>query len=243
MTPPPGTASGQPDTSGSRAQPPKPRRRKPIYDENFKDREGRPKKWERRPKPERQPKPAAEQTQAADEEGVTPSEELAPKDREHWQLQKAALKEKFPEGWNPRKKLSPDALDGIRALHQQFPNEYTTEVLAKRFEVSAEAIRRILKSKWKPTPEEEEGRQERWFNRGKKVWSRWAELGKKPPTKWRKEGIYGRRRRSERDGEHRGESHRQTRGENHRLYRGSQSWGKQMRLRMAARKKMEEEVI
>ncbi|KAJ9158373.1 hypothetical protein NKR19_g3397 [Coniochaeta hoffmannii] len=108
---------------------------------------------------------------------------------EPWQVQKAALKEKFPEGWSPRKRLSPDALAGIRALHQQFPEEYTTEVLANKFEVSPEAIRRILKSKWEPAPDEEVERQERWFNRGKRIWSAWAEEGKKPPTKWRKEGI------------------------------------------------------
>lgn len=108
---------------------------------------------------------------------------------EYWRAQKAALKEKFPEGWNPKKKLSPDALAGIRALHAQFPVEYSTEVLANKFEVSPEAIRRILKSKWVPDAEEEIERQDRWFKRGKQVWSRWAELGKKPPRKWRKEGI------------------------------------------------------
>lgn len=112
-----------------------------------------------------------------------------PYKKEEWQTQKAVLKEKFPEGWQPRKKLSPDALAGIRALHEQFPEDYTTEVLANKFEVSPEAIRRILKSKWEPSPEEEEERQQRWFNRGKQVWSRWAELGKKPPTRWRDEGI------------------------------------------------------
>lgn len=111
------------------------------------------------------------------------------KTKEQWAAQKAALKEKFPDGWQPRKRLSPDALAGIRALHQQFPEEYTTEVLADKFEVSPEAIRRILKSKWEPNPDEEIERQQRWFNRGKQIWGRWAELGKKPPVQWRKEGI------------------------------------------------------
>lgn len=106
-----------------------------------------------------------------------------------WALQKEALVEKFPEGWNPRKRLSPDAIEGIKALHKQFPEVYTTPVLAQRFQVSAEAIRRILKSNWEPTVEEEEDRQERWFRRGTAVWSRWAELGLKPPKKWREEGI------------------------------------------------------
>ncbi|KAI1136689.1 hypothetical protein F5Y05DRAFT_101539 [Hypoxylon sp. FL0543] len=112
-----------------------------------------------------------------------------PTKKEHWQIQKSALKEKFPEGWSPRKRLSPDALDGIRALHSQFPEDYTTEVLAEKFQVSPEAIRRILKSKWQPNPEEEIRRQERWFNRGKNIWTQMAALGKKPPRRWRKEGI------------------------------------------------------
>ncbi|KIM97405.1 hypothetical protein OIDMADRAFT_96520, partial [Oidiodendron maius Zn] len=71
-----------------------------------------------------------------------------------WQIDKQALKEKFPEGWNPRKRLSPDALAGIRALHASMPTAFTTEHLAQRFEVSPEAIRRILKSKWVPNAEE-----------------------------------------------------------------------------------------
>ncbi|KAH7040111.1 uncharacterized protein B0I36DRAFT_343907 [Microdochium trichocladiopsis] len=110
-------------------------------------------------------------------------------EKETWQIQKTALTQKFPEGWSPRKRLSPDALDGIRALHAQFPEEYTTEVLAKKFEVSAEAIRRILKSKWQPTTEEDIDRQDRWFKRGKRIWGHMAELGKKPPRRWRKEGV------------------------------------------------------
>jgi len=114
------------------------------------------------------------------------------RDKEHWMLQKEALKEKFPEGWAPRKKMSPDAMAGIRALHREFPDMYTTEVLAAKFEMSPEAIRRILKSKWEEkdqTPDIEIERQDRWFKRGKSVWTRWAELGKKPPVRWRAEGI------------------------------------------------------
>ncbi len=112
-----------------------------------------------------------------------------PKQKEPWMAQKDALTKKFPTGWNPRKKLSPDALVGIRMLHQQFPDEYPTEVLAQKFEVSAEAIRRILRSKWAPDADTEAERQQRWFERGKKVWTHWAALGKKPPRKWRAEGV------------------------------------------------------
>ncbi|ORY56120.1 uncharacterized protein BCR38DRAFT_356062 [Pseudomassariella vexata] len=112
-----------------------------------------------------------------------------PRKKEHWQIQKEALKEKFPEGWMPRKRLSPDAVEGIRALHTQFPEQYTTQSLAAQFEVSPEAIRRILRTKWTPRTEEEMERQARWFSRGKNIWAQMAALGKKPPRKWREEGV------------------------------------------------------
>lgn len=113
----------------------------------------------------------------------------APTKREPWQAQKAALKHKFQDGWNPRKRLSPDALAGIRAIHAQFPEQYTTSVLAEKFQVSPESIRRILKSNWTPKEDEELDRQRRWFKRGQNVWVRYAELGLKPPKKWRALGI------------------------------------------------------
>ncbi|KAI5863468.1 hypothetical protein GGS23DRAFT_567202 [Durotheca rogersii] len=109
--------------------------------------------------------------------------------RQPWFIQKEALQQKFPEGWNPRKRLSPDAIQGIRALNAQFPDQYRTEALARKFEVSPEAIRRILRTKWTPSAEEEIDRQERWFKRGKKVWARKVLLGVKAPKRWRKEGI------------------------------------------------------
>ncbi|KAI2632052.1 hypothetical protein GGR54DRAFT_15412 [Hypoxylon sp. NC1633] len=124
-----------------------------------------------------------------EDEEIDDDDTWTPPEKEQWMVQKSALKGKFPGGWSPRKRLSPDALDGIRALHSQFPEDYTTEVLAEKFEVSAEAIRRILRSKWTPSTDEEISRQERWFNRGKNIWSQMAALGKKPPRRWRKEGI------------------------------------------------------
>ncbi|KAI9777338.1 MAG: Required for respiratory growth protein 9 mitochondrial [Geoglossum umbratile] len=107
-----------------------------------------------------------------------------------WQIQKDALEARFgSSGWNPRKRLSPDALDGIRALNTQFPDKYTTPVLAEQFKVSPEAIRRILKSKWRPNGEEVEERRARWDKRGEKIWGKMVELGVKPPKKWREMGI------------------------------------------------------
>ncbi|KAJ5753414.1 uncharacterized protein N7511_007567 [Penicillium nucicola] len=103
--------------------------------------------------------------------------------KENWQIQKAALEKKFPQGWNPPKKLSPDALDGIRHLHAKAPEQFTTPVLAKEFEVSPEAIRRILKSRWQPSEDEQESRRQRWEKRHDRIWSRMAELGLRPETK------------------------------------------------------------
>lgn len=118
---------------------------------------------------------------------------MTPREREDWQIQKEALKQKFgSDGWNPRKRLSPDALEGIRSLHAQYPDTYTTPVLAEHFKVSPEAIRRILRSKWKPSEEEEEDRRRRWDKRGESIWSSMVELGIKPPKKWREMGV-GRR--------------------------------------------------
>ncbi|CCG82328.1 Required for respiratory growth protein 9, mitochondrial [Taphrina deformans PYCC 5710] len=66
--------------------------------------------------------------------------------------------------WSPRKKLSPDAMAGIRTLQRTNP-EYDVPRLADLFKVSPDAIRRILKSKWIPTPQEAKDRDERWKKR------------------------------------------------------------------------------
>lgn len=112
------------------------------------------------------------------------------REREPWQVQKSVLAEKFGHtGWLPRKRLSPDTLEGIRALHAQYPEKYTTPVLADQFEVSPEAIRRILKSQWRPNDKEEDERRKRWNKRGETIWTEMAEMGVKPPKKWRRKGI------------------------------------------------------
>lgn len=112
------------------------------------------------------------------------------KNKESWQIQKAALESKFGEqDWNPRKRISPDALAGIRALHAKSPETFSTPVLAEHFKVPPEAIRRILKSKWQPSEEEAEDRRRRWENRGVKKWTDMAEQGIRPPKKWRQRGV------------------------------------------------------
>lgn len=102
---------------------------------------------------------------------------------EGWKIQKDALKHKFKEGWNPPKKLSPDALEGIRHLHATAPDQFPTPVLAEQFKVSPEAIRRILKSKWRPSEKEMEDRRGRWQKRYSRIWSQMSELGLRPKRK------------------------------------------------------------
>lgn len=68
-----------------------------------------------------------------------------------WRLHRAAVKKAFPEGWAPPKKLSRDAMDGLRALHEADPETFTTPLLAEKFKISPEAVRRILKSRFTPS--------------------------------------------------------------------------------------------
>ncbi|KAJ7044111.1 hypothetical protein C8F04DRAFT_909802, partial [Mycena alexandri] len=70
-----------------------------------------------------------------------------------WQTHRASLKEAFPDGWNPPRKLSREAMDGLRQLHRVDPETFTTPVLAERFRISPEGVRRILKSRWTPPPQ------------------------------------------------------------------------------------------
>lgn len=103
------------------------------------------------------------------------------KKKEGWQIQKEALRRKFSEGWHPRKRLSPDTLDTIREQHAVDPVRFSTPALADLYAVSPEAIRRILKNKWRPRNEEERRRrEERWRRREARLWSHQVELGLRP---------------------------------------------------------------
>lgn len=136
------------------------------------------------------PHSASSDTQNEETGAYVGKDEMSNFAREPWQVQKQALSEKFGStGWAPRKRLSPDALEGIRALHTQYPETYTTPLLAQQFQVSPEAIRRILKGKWRPTEEEEGDRLRRWDKRGEEIWSQLVEIGIKPPKKWRHMGV------------------------------------------------------
>ncbi|KII84286.1 hypothetical protein PLICRDRAFT_46142 [Plicaturopsis crispa FD-325 SS-3] len=71
-----------------------------------------------------------------------------------FRAQRLTLKAAFPEGWSPPRKLSREAMDGLRAMHMYDPETFSTPVLAEKFKISPEAVRRILKSKWQPSREQ-----------------------------------------------------------------------------------------
>lgn len=105
-------------------------------------------------------------------------------------IRKAANKEKYPTGYQPRKRLSPDAIAGIRALHAQFPDVYDAANLARQFGVEYDAVGRILKSRWRPSEEAEEEMRARWERRGQRVWGQIEQVeGIQPPSKWRRKGM------------------------------------------------------
>lgn len=72
----------------------------------------------------------------------------------HVKAHRQSMKTQFPEGWSPPRKLSRPAMEGLRIMHAQHPEVFTTPVLAEKFRISPEAVRRILKSKWEPTREQ-----------------------------------------------------------------------------------------
>lgn len=53
--------------------------------------------------------------------------------------------------WQPFKIISRDAQDGIRLLHSSDPEKWSRKMLSEQFKISQESVRRILKSKWRPT--------------------------------------------------------------------------------------------
>ena len=110
--------------------------------------------------------------------------------KEEWQIQKSAIQEKLGgQTWNPRKRISPDSIAGVRSLHESNPIMYSTERLADYFQISPDAVRRILKSKWQPSEKEAVERRERWERRGERKWSDLASQGVRPPKRWRQRGI------------------------------------------------------
>ncbi|AJT05674.1 Rrg9p [Saccharomyces cerevisiae YJM1419] len=91
------------------------------------------------------------------------------KDIPEWKKQKMAVRKKLQgQRWNPPKKISQEQMEALRLLKFNFP-ELTASDLADRFKISPEAVRRILKSNWKRTDEENNNTYERWKRRGERI--------------------------------------------------------------------------
>lgn len=70
-----------------------------------------------------------------------------------YKAHRETLRKAFPQGWGPPRKLSREAMDALRQLHRAEPRQFPVPVLADRFKISPEAVRRILKSTWEPSVE------------------------------------------------------------------------------------------
>ena len=107
-----------------------------------------------------------------------------------WAKHRASMKAKFPDGWAPPHKLSRAAMDGLRALHAHDPDTFPTPVLAEKFRISPEAVRRILRSKWEPSKEQRDRlleRERRFRQNRARPKSSAAEHGVGPEeSKWEK---------------------------------------------------------
>jgi Neugrin len=68
-------------------------------------------------------------------------------------LHRETIRKEFPEGWAPPRKLSREAMDAVRQLYRLDPKKFNTPMIADKFKISPEAVRRILKSKWEPSAE------------------------------------------------------------------------------------------
>ncbi|ORZ28182.1 Neugrin-domain-containing protein [Lobosporangium transversale] len=71
-----------------------------------------------------------------------------------WMKHKLAIKEKLlGKAWIPQKRISRQAMEEVRYLRKQFPEEWTTDKLAKHFNISSESVRRILRTDFQLSPE------------------------------------------------------------------------------------------
>ncbi|GAA5954696.1 hypothetical protein JCM21900_005123 [Sporobolomyces salmonicolor] len=76
-----------------------------------------------------------------------------------WKKHQQTLRAQFPDGWAPPKRISREAMDLVRSLHRTAPAIHTVPVLADKFKISPEAVRRVLKSKFELPGDEREKRE------------------------------------------------------------------------------------
>lgn len=90
---------------------------------------------------------------------VEPSTKEQERDLPDWRKHRNTLKERFPQGWAPPKRISREAMDLLRTLHQVDTVTNSVPVLADKFRISPEAVRRVLKSRFELGREEREKRE------------------------------------------------------------------------------------
>ncbi|KAJ2734014.1 hypothetical protein IW152_002670 [Coemansia sp. BCRC 34962] len=79
-----------------------------------------------------------------------------------WQRRKIELKLKLgSEKWEPAKKIATSSMEKIRLLNSEFPDVWTMQRLSEQFKVSQETVRRILKSKFRPSEQRTEKREQK----------------------------------------------------------------------------------
>ncbi|KAM0747395.1 hypothetical protein T439DRAFT_383513 [Meredithblackwellia eburnea MCA 4105] len=118
-----------------------------------------------RSNPFREPRPTNSPTSQVRNRPARPpialSSSAPPENLPGWALHRRSIKKQFPDGWDPPRKLSREAMNFVRALHQHSPQQFTVPALAERFRISPEAVTRILKSKFVMSEEENERREKR----------------------------------------------------------------------------------
>ncbi|KAJ1643315.1 Required for respiratory growth protein 9 mitochondrial [Coemansia asiatica] len=81
---------------------------------------------------------------------------------EGWKRRKIELKLKLGnEAWSPEKKIAVSSMEKIRLLNAEFPDVWTLKRLSEEFKVSQESIRRIIKSKYRPSADKIEKREQK----------------------------------------------------------------------------------
>ncbi|KAJ2796149.1 hypothetical protein H4R21_004828 [Coemansia helicoidea] len=77
-----------------------------------------------------------------------------------WQRRKIEIKLKLGDtAWEPEKRIATSSMEKIRLLNAEFPEQWTLERLSEQFKISQESVRRILKSKFRPSKERTEKRE------------------------------------------------------------------------------------
>ncbi|KAK4053236.1 CAAX prenyl protease [Microbotryomycetes sp. JL221] len=92
----------------------------------------------------RQPSTVAQPNQSLNSTSINNDDHHLPQ----WLKHRQTMKQKFPNGWQPPKRVSRQTMNLMKTLHQSNQTLYTLELLSEHFKISKEAVRRILKSKF-----------------------------------------------------------------------------------------------